>query len=143
DKARRVPTELAAEQAKAASLGQEAWVKARAKSDFAAFAPYLEHNVELAREYIAFFDQVDCPYDPLLDDYAPEMTTAEVARLFAELKAELVPLIATLRQHPDRADDSWLHGSFVVGAEGRFVEQVIALLGFDRSAWRIDDAVHP
>src|SRR5437588_999561 len=33
EKARRVPTELASEQARAASIGQEAWIKARAASD--------------------------------------------------------------------------------------------------------------
>jgi carboxypeptidase Taq len=143
EKARRVPTELAAELAKAASLGQEAWVKARSNSDFAAFAPYLEHNIELARQYIACFDGVECPYDPLLDDYAPGITTDEVARLFAELKAELVPLIATLGEHGDRVDDSPLHGSFSIDGQRRLVERVIELMGFDRSAWRIDDAVHP
>ncbi len=39
EKARRVPSDLAADLARAGSLGQEAWVKARANSDFAAFAP--------------------------------------------------------------------------------------------------------
>ena len=52
EKARRVPTELAAELARAASVGQEAWVKAREESDFALFAPYLKHNLELARRYV-------------------------------------------------------------------------------------------
>ena len=52
EKARRVPTELAADQARAGSLGQEAWVKARAESDFSAFAPFLERNLELARRYV-------------------------------------------------------------------------------------------
>ena len=37
------------------------------------------------------------------------MKTAEVARLFDELKSELVPLIATLAEHADRVDGSWLH----------------------------------
>src|SRR5579875_1074098 len=40
DKARRVSPELASELARAASVGQEAWVSARESSDFAAFAPY-------------------------------------------------------------------------------------------------------
>ena len=51
EKARRVPVELAAERARAAGLGREAWVVARRDSDFASFMPYLEHNLELARRY--------------------------------------------------------------------------------------------
>src|ERR1700684_444406 len=99
EKARRVPADLAAELSRASSVGQEAWVAARAASDFAGFLPYLERNVELARRYVecqAGADGFDCAYDVLLDDYEPGMKTAEVNRLFAELKGELVPVIARL-----------------------------------------------
>ena len=37
-------------------------------------------------------------YDALLDDFEPYATTAEVTQIFDELKAELVPLIAELRE---------------------------------------------
>src|SRR4051794_9187585 len=42
DRARRVPTDLAAEMAQASAAGQDAWQAARAASSFAAFAPALE-----------------------------------------------------------------------------------------------------
>ena len=143
EKARRVPSELAADLARAASVGQEVWVTARANSDFATFAPYLERNLELARRYVECFDDWQSPYDPLLDDYEPQMTAAEVAALFAELKKELVPLIATLGAHRDRVDDSFLHGYFPVDRQRRLVCGVIRLMGFDPAGWRMDDAVHP
>jgi carboxypeptidase Taq len=143
EKARRVPSELAAAQARAHSLGQEAWIKARARSDFAAFAPYLERNLELARRYIDCFDSYDCAYDVLLDDFEPGMRTATVSRLFGELKSELVPLIATLSENSDRPDDSCLHGSFPIDRQRQLVGDVVGLMGFDPSGWRMDTAVHP
>jgi carboxypeptidase Taq len=143
EKARRVPTQLAADQARAASLGQDAWVKARAESDFAAFAPYLEHNLELARRYVECFDEFDCAYDALLDDYEPGMRTAEVSRLFSELKSELVPLIATLAELSDRVDASWLNDPAAVDKQRALVTEVVRKMGFDPSAWRSDTAVHP
>ena len=143
DKARRVPSDLAADLARAGSLGQEAWVAARAKSDFAAFAPFLERNLELARRYVECFDSFDRPYDALLDDYEPAMRSQVVAGLFAELKSELVPLIATVAEHSDRVDDSYLHGSFPVAAQRELVSEVVQRMGFDAEGWRIDDAVHP
>jgi carboxypeptidase Taq len=143
EKARRVPTELAADQARAASLGQEAWVKARAESDFASFAPYLEHNLELARRYVDCFDEFDSPYDALLDDYEPGFKAAEVARLFAELKSELVPLIATLASRSDRVDAGWLHDRVAVEDQRALVAAVVGKMGFDPSGWRLDTAVHP
>ena len=143
EKARKVPSQLAADIARAGSIGQEAWVHARANSDFEAFVPYLSENLELARRYVDCFEHFDCPYDALLDDYDPGMTTAEVGRLFDELKAELVPMIATLTANQDKVDDSCLHGRFPVDDQRLLVEDVVALMGFDRQGWRIDDAVHP
>lgn len=143
EKARRVPTELAAELARAASVGQEAWIEARASDDFAAFAPYLERNLELARRYVNCFDSYDCPYDVLLEDYEPGKKSADVARLFAELKDELVPLIATLAENAQRVDDSCLHGQFDVPRQRVLARRVLELMGFHRDGWRLDDAVHP
>jgi carboxypeptidase Taq len=143
EKACRVPSALAADLARASSVGHAAWVAARDGSDYAAFAPYLERNLELVRRYVDCFDGFDCPYDALLDDYEPGMKTSQVARLFEELKAELLPLIATLREHADRVDDSCLHGRFPVEAQRQLVCEVVELMGFRSTSWRIDEAVHP
>jgi carboxypeptidase Taq len=143
EKARRVPSDLAADLARAASVGHNVWVAAREHSDYQAFAPYLERNLELARRYIDCFEEFDCAYDALLDDFEPGMKTEHVARLFGELKGELLPLIATLNEHADRADDSCLHGHFPIDAQRQLVGDVVELMGFDPASWRIDEAVHP
>ena len=116
---------------------------AREASDFAAFVPYLERNFELVRRYVDCFDNFDCAYDVLLDDYEPGGRTSEVARLFDELKAELRPMIAEVERHRDRVDDSLLYGDFPVDRQRQLVAWLLEQMGFDRSAWRIDDAVHP
>ncbi len=96
DKEARIPAELAEQMARAASEGYQLWVGARAENDFRAYAPALERNIELAREYAGCFDGYADPYDVLLDDYAPGMTSVQVGALFADLRGELVPLIDTL-----------------------------------------------
>ncbi len=141
NKLRQVPPELVADEARAASIGREAWIDARRRGDFSAFAPYLKHNLELKRRYVDCFDEFECAYDALLDDYDPRMQSSEVARLFAQLKAELTPLAAELARH--QLDDSCLHGHCSTGRQRRLVEKVLALIGFDRRRWRLDDAVHP
>jgi carboxypeptidase Taq len=146
EKARRVPTELAAELARAASVGQEAWVAARAASDFSTFTPYLQRNFDLARRYVECHrgaDGYECAYDVMLDDYEPQMKTSTVAALFSELTAELVPLIARLTSAADAVDDSPLHGEFPIERQRQLVAEAVAMMGFDRTGWRIDDTVHP
>ncbi len=146
EKARRVPTELAAELARAASVGQEAWIVARQASDFLTFAPYLEHNIDLARRYVECHEGADgyeCAYDVVLDDYQPQMKTSAVAELFGELKAELVPLTARLTSDGAAVDDSPLHERFSIERQRSLVAETVAMMGFDRESWRIDDTVHP
>ena len=141
-KARRVPTELATEIARADSLGQEAWVHARAQNDFAAILPFLERNFQLAREYAGLFaEEYATPYDALLDDYDEGLTSATVTRLFAELAGELRPILGELRDRP--VDTSILQTRVPVEAQRRLVDEVLSLMGFERAGWRLDDAIHP
>jgi carboxypeptidase Taq len=146
DKARRVPADLAADLARAASLGQEAWVAAREASNFGAFAPYLEHNLELATRYVECHlgrDGYERPYDVLLDDFEPEMKSETVAELFAELRGELVPLIARLTQAAGAVDARILGAEVPVERQRALVAEAVGLMGFSADGWRMDDTVHP
>jgi carboxypeptidase Taq len=146
DKARRVPTELAADLARAASAGQEAWVAARADSDFAAFAPALERNFELARRYVECHlghDTYECAYDVMLDDYEPQMKTRTVAALFAELTGALVPFVAELSSKGSVPDDGLLYAPAPVDRQRALVADTLSMMGFTPESWRMDDTVHP
>jgi carboxypeptidase Taq len=140
-----VPDDLAAELARAASAGEDAWVAARAANDFQAFAPYLQHNIELAREYVDCIKATgdyDSAYDALLDGYDRGMRTATVQALFSELKDALVPLIAELRDRALPGADL-VATRFAVPDQRRLVAQVLERMGFDKANWRIDDTIHP
>jgi carboxypeptidase Taq len=141
DKAVRVPGELRADMARAASQARPIWIKAKAESNFELFLPALERNVELRRRYVECFDGVEEPYDILLDDFEPYTTTAEVREIFSELKAELVPLIAELREA--EVDDSFLTGNFPVEQQRRLAHEVVTLFGFRPDTWRLDPTEHP
>jgi len=144
DKACRVPGELKVELARAASLGQEAWARARAESDFDLFRPHLERAVELRQRYVeCFADEVECRYDALLDDFEPGARTTEVAEVLAEVRDGLVPLIAQIAERSGEEGPSPLWGSFGRAEQGAFVLQVLPRLGFDPSGWRLDEAAHP
>ncbi len=143
EKARRVPSDLAAELARVGALGHQAWVEAREASDFSAFLPFLRKNVELKLRYVECFDSFDDPYDVLLDDYEEAMTSAEVDRLFAELRAGLVPLIAAIAERADAVDDAPLHGDFAIEGQRLLVGRVLRRLGWSADGWRLDEAAHP
>ena len=139
EKARRVPAALREELTRAAARGHHAWVEARRTSDFAAFLPYLRTNVDLKRRYVECFEWSDSPYTPLLDDYEPGMQTTEVREVFAVLRPALTELVASAPE----VDASFLRGDFPPEAQRDFAERVVATLGFDAGAWRLDPTAHP
>ena len=137
ERARRVPSGLAAEMSHAAGVSIAAWDKAKAASDFASFSPHLARQLELKQRYIACFPETDTPYDVLLDEYEEGTTTAEVQQIFARLKGELTPLIARATESKE------LPGLFPVEQQQRANGLVLEAFGYDPTKWRIDETPHP
>ena len=77
----------------------------------------------------------------VLDDYEPGGTSVHVRALFDELKGELVPLIAQLRDH--EVDASPLHVAYPIAGQRQLSDEVIRLMGYTDDGWRFDDTVHP
>jgi len=140
EKARRVPAELAAEIERAASDAQEPWAHARATSDWEHFCPYLKRNVELRRAYVDCFEGAEHPYDTLLDNFEPGLTTARVREVFAPLREGLSELAAAIAAAPPAPV---LPGPFPVAAQRELALEIARAFGYDDASWRMDLAVHP
>jgi carboxypeptidase Taq len=136
-----VPAELRSEMARAAAEGNAVWLRAKAASDFDLFLPALERNIDTRHEYVEALAPQGEPYDVLLDDFEPEMKTEDVTRIFAEIRDELVPLIAELRERD--VDDSFLSGDFPIDRQIALLHHVVGTFGHRPDSWRIDPTEHP
>jgi carboxypeptidase Taq len=139
DRSRRVPTELAAELSRAHADGHESWRVARAADDFPAFAPALQRNVELAREYGRCLDQEGAGvYQSLLDDFDFGLRSDELRRLFGKLAPALTALLGEVREGAPAADVS-----VPPEAQREAVEATLRRIGVDAQSWRLDVSAHP
>ncbi len=141
-RATRLPADLVSKIARVTSIAQSVWAEARRKSQFSLFQPHLEEIVKLSLEVAERLGYEAHPYDALVDQYEPEMTTAEIARVFRELREALVPLvrdIAAARQ----IDNSVLLKAFPVDRQEAFSRATLEALQFDMSRGRLDRSVHP
>ena len=134
EKQRRVPTELRVELTRAAALGNQVWIEARATNDFARFLPALQRNLELKRRYVECFEWEDSPYTPLLDDFEPYMKTSEVTEVFGTIR----PVLAELVREAPRVDASFLEQPFPAGAQEAFCKRILATLGLEEGSYRLD-----
>ncbi len=145
-KARLVPEELRAEITVASSVAEQAWVEARANSDFGALLPHLERNVELRGRYAGCyegFEDFSSTYDALLDEFEPGMRPAEMQRLLADLRDG--PGAAGRRGRRAAASPSTTPACAVPSsrAAARPGPELVAELPLPEGAWRLDPTVHP
>ena len=143
DKKTKLPRTLVEELTRTAVLGQQVWQEARKQNDFASFRPLLEKTFELKRQEAEALGYPQSPYDALLDDYEPEELTAKVARVLADLREQLVPLVGEIRQSGRRPDSSILKRTFPVAAQETFGRRAAVAIGFDFDRGRLDVTAHP
>ncbi|MCH2596503.1 MAG: carboxypeptidase M32 [Pirellulales bacterium] len=143
EKKTRLPQSLVEELARTSVRGQQVWTEARSKNDFASFRPTLEKMVGLKRQEAAALGFDNSPYDPLLDDYEPDESTANVTRVLQKLREALVPLVASIAESSQRPDISILARNYPQDLQKQFGIEVATAIGFDFNAGRLDVAVHP
>jgi len=143
DRAVKLPGELVRAIARESALAKDAWLKARSESNFDIFAPHLEKLLDLKRDVAERFGYEAEPYDALMDEYEPGALSAEVERLFDAVKAELVPLVAAIKDAPRQPDLSILERDCPVEAQAAFNHTIAEALCFEFDAGRIDVSAHP
>ncbi len=143
ERSHKLSTALVARESTACSMSKHAWAAARAKSDFASFAPHLEKLVEIAREKAELWGYADEPYDALLDGYERNTSTAAVAALFESIKPSLREIAANAVAKSATAKPHLPPGPYPIEAQKQFNAQVASAIGFDFQAGRIDTTAHP
>jgi carboxypeptidase Taq len=142
DRATKVPAAFVSAFANHRAELYERWTRARPANDFGAVAALLGTTVEMSREYAGFFAPYDHVADPLIDVVDPDVGTASVRALFAELRAALVPLVeAITRAAP--ADDRCLRQEFAEADQLAFGVELAGKLGYDLARGRQDKTHHP
>ena len=135
-----LPEDMVAEKAQLSSASMEAWMKAKEENDFSIFQPLLEKFVDWMHRYVDLFAPYDHVYDPLLDMYEPGFKSADVTRIFDDLRAKQTVLLQKIAE-AEQVDDSFLFQYFDPAAQKSFGREVVTALGFD---WKkgMEGSVH-
>lgn len=142
DRVSHIPQDWVERHARLSSEAFHAWAAARKANDFAAFAPYLQKHIDMAKERAGYLGWEDRPYDLMIDFHDPGIDAATIEKLFSELKAELVPLADRILRSPV-SPPADLFTNFPADQQKSFLEEVTRSLGFDYRRGRIDVSLHP
>jgi carboxypeptidase Taq len=143
DRAVKLPKKLVEEIARVTTRAQQVWQEARQANDFLTFQPWLEKIVRLKQQEAEAVGYESVPYDALLDEYEPGATAAAITRAFADLRAELVPLVGALMASGRKPRRDVLEREYPIQAQEAFGQAAAAVIGFDFDAGRLDVTAHP
>ena len=124
---------------------EHAWRSQRPANDWQGFLPNFREVLRLSREKAHALSQKlgIAPYDALMDQFEPGLTSAALDVVFNDLRSWLPQLIqeAAAKQKSDTVLKPT--GPFPVEKQKQLCEAVMRLLGFDFEAGRLDVSAHP
>lgn len=146
----KIPEELVGKMAKQEAISVQTWKKAKAAKDWKLFHPELEKMVDLSRQYYEILGEVrNIPilYDAMLDRFERGMRSAEVSRVFDELRKKLVPLIKKFAEASSKVDTSYLQKPVPIEIQRKIATDLATIVGYDtttdKAGGRIDEVEHP
>src|SRR5687767_373466 len=131
DHAIATPVSLISRLTKATSRAEAHWFEARQQGKFELFAPHLEEVVRLVRDKAALLGQALnlAPYDALVDEFTPGVTSADIDTMFKALSRRLPALIREVIALQDSRRLLPLAGKFTAGKQRALVVEIMKAIG--------------
>ncbi len=140
-----LPESLVTRQELLTSHCEHAWRTQRPANDWKGFIEQWKPVVAIAREEAALLAEKSglSKYDAMMERFEPGMRSEQVSRVFGAVRQWLPGLIDRVveKQGKDRMIEA--RGPFPIAAQQALCRRVVALLGFDFSAGRLDTSTHP
>jgi len=140
---KKLPTAFVQEFARLTSESIFIWDKAKREDNFALFEPQLIKIIEMLRKKAEYFGYTEHPYDALLDEYEPGMTTKEVDVLFSELATEIPKLLNELIERQEEFPHLAIDMDLTENEQLEIAKKVLEAIGYDLTRGRLDLSSHP
>ncbi|MBN2803167.1 MAG: carboxypeptidase M32 [Deltaproteobacteria bacterium] len=143
ERSSKISADLNEKLALTSANGEAAWESGMKNGDFSGFYPVLKELIDLTREKAESIGYKNEPYDALVDEYEPGITTSDLDTLFCGIADPIKDLVLKIS---DKSSDllNYNHDcSFDIEAQKSFSRQIVDAIGYDLAAGRIDEAVHP
>ena len=140
-----MPSDLVEAQQLATSKSEQAWRECRAANDWNTMKPLLAEVVNLSRREAEVRSSASDLglYDALLDTYKPDVRSAQLDEVFADLKFFLPPFLDQVLGSQAQETLLPVTGDFSIEKQRALGMQIMGSLGFDFEHGRLDVSHHP
>jgi carboxypeptidase Taq len=126
----------------ASAHASHVWSQAKKDNDLKKFLPHLQKLIDLKRREAAYF-KTKRPYDALIKLHDKEFTSAQITKLFSELKKGLIKLASEVKEDGRFVKVKDLKGPFPIEAQRALSLHVAKLFGLSDKHSRLDISTHP
>ena len=131
--------------ARAQSRGNAVWQDARARNDFAAFAPALKELIALRRQQASQLAAAEpvarSPWEVLAQPFEPDVSKARLEQLFGPLKAELPVLLQQAKAASQPSGDTPVDLSEAL--QEQLCTELLASWGYNAERCQRSRSAHP
>ena len=131
--------------ARAQSRGNAVWQDARARNDFAAFAPALKELIALRRQQASQLAAAEpvarSPWEVLAQPFEPDVSKARLEQLFGPLKAELPVLLQQAQAASQPSGDTPVDLSEAL--QEQLCTELLASWGYNAERCQRSRSAHP
>ena len=145
-----LPEKLVSELAKQEAITVNIWKKAKAQKNFSIFKTDLQKLLDLnkqAAEILMKVKETKTPYEALIDNFEPKMTTDHVTTTFNRLHSGLKQLIIKIQGSSYKPDTKVLCQPVPAENQHKIAQLLTQKLGYDTASpsahGRIDETEHP
>ncbi len=145
-----LPEKLVAELAKQEAITVNVWKKAKAQKNFGLFEADLQKLLDLSKqaaEILMKVKETKTPYEALIDNFEPKMTTDKITATFDQLQQGLKQLISKIQASSNKPDTAILYQPVPVENQRQITQLLTKTLGYDTASpaahGRIDETEHP
>ena len=145
DHAIAIPVSIISRLVKATSRAEAQWLEARKHGKFELFAPHLEEVVSLVRDKASLLGQALnlMPYDALVDEFSPGLTSSDIDAMFKALSRRLPALIRETIALQDTRPPLPISGKFAPAKQRALAMEIMTAMGFPFDRGRLDESDHP
>lgn len=127
---------------KETSLASESWKSAHKNDNFKSFLPALKKVIELCQKKAELLGYKDHPYDALLDQFEPSMTTKKLDEIFGKLKPKLTSLVKKITAK-DSSPKYCPKGNYPIDLQKELSKDVIERIGIQPDQYNLSTTHHP
>lgn len=137
-----LPLKHVQELSEAQTIASHVWAQARKNNDWDLFYPHLQKLIDLKKRETGFY-KAKKPYDALLKLHDKEFSSADIDRLFTDLKKGLIKLTESVKEDGRFVKIKDLKAPFDLEAQKEISIYVARLFGLPEANSRLDVSTHP